>query len=298
MHKGIIMAGGTGTRLWPMTQVVSKQLLPVYDKPMVYYPLCTLMAAGIRDILILSTPHDIEMYRTLLKDGKAWGINLTYIVQPKPAGIAQAFLVGEKFINRDPVTLILGDNIFYGAKINAALKNAMNQEKGATIFAYYVQDAKRYGVLAFDNKLKPIDIIEKPEVPPSNYAVTGLYTYDNQVVDITKTLQPSQRGELEITDVNNCYLKMKQLHAEILDRGVAWLDTGTCSSLLDAAHFIHTVEVRQGLKVGCPEEVAWHMGYINDNQLENLAAPMRNDYGRYLFSILEQKRFFEQMENG
>jgi glucose-1-phosphate thymidylyltransferase len=298
MQKGIIMAGGSGTRLWPMTQVISKQLLPVYDKPMIYYPLTTLMEAGIRDILIVSTPHDVEMYRTLLKDGTQWGINLSYVVQANPGGIAEAFLVGEKFIGNDNVTLILGDNIFYGTQIHSVLTKAINKKSGASIFAYYVQDPERYGVIVFDEKLKPFAIEEKPQQPKSHYAVTGLYSYDNQVVHIAKELKPSARGELEITDINNAYLNMGQLNAEILSRGIAWLDTGTCASLLDAAHFIHTVEERQGLKVGCPEEAAWHKGFIDDAALEKLAQQnLRNTYGKYLLNLLEHKKLLEKMES-
>ena len=297
MQKGIIMAGGSGTRLWPMTQVISKQLLPVYDKPMIYYPLTTLMEAGIRDILIVSTPHDVEMYRTLLKDGTQWGINLSYVVQANPGGIAEAFLVGEKFIGNDNVTLILGDNIFYGTQIHSVLTKAINKKSGASIFAYYVQDPERYGVIVFDEKLKPFAIEEKPQQPKSHYAVTGLYSYDNQVVHIAKELKPSARGELEITDINNAYLNMGQLNAEILSRGIAWLDTGTCASLLDAAHFIHTVEERQGLKVGCPEEAAWHKGFIDDADLEKLAQQnLHNTYGKYLLDLLEHKKLLEKME--
>jgi glucose-1-phosphate thymidylyltransferase len=292
------MAGGSGTRLWPMTQVISKQLLPVYDKPMIYYPLTTLMEAGIRDILIVSTPHDVEMYRTLLKDGTQWGINLSYVVQANPGGIAEAFLVGEKFIGNDNVTLILGDNIFYGTQIHSVLTKAINKKSGASIFAYYVQDPERYGVIVFDEKLKPFAIEEKPQQPKSHYAVTGLYSYDNQVVHIAKELKPSARGELEITDINNAYLNMGQLNAEILSRGIAWLDTGTCASLLDAAHFIHTVEERQGLKVGCPEEAAWHKGFIDDAALEKLAQQnLRNTYGKYLLNLLEHKKLLEKMES-
>lgn len=297
MQKGIIMAGGSGTRLWPMTQVISKQLLPVYDKPMIYYPLTTLMEAGICHILLVTTPHDLPMYQALLKDGKQWGIDLSYVIQEKPGGIAEAFLVGRKFIDNDNITLILGDNIFYGTQIQSLLNDAIHKKTGASIFAYYVQDPKRYGVIVFNDKFKPIAIEEKPEQPKSQYAVTGLYCYDNQVVDIIKELQPSKRGELEITDVNNYYLHKEQLHAEILNRGVAWLDTGTCSSLLDAAHFIHTIEERQGLKVGCPEEVAWRKGFISDENLEKLAhSNLRNDYGKYLLDLLAHKKFFEKME--
>lgn len=297
MQKGIIMAGGNGTRLWPMTQAISKQLLPVYDKPMIYYPLTTLMEAGIRDILIITTPHDLPMYQALLKNGNQWGINLSYAIQDKPGGIAEAFLVGKQFIGNDNVTLILGDNIFYGTQIHTLLTNAINKKTGASIFAYYVHDPQRYGVIVFNNQLKPIAIEEKPQQPKSHYAVTGLYCYDNQVVDIVKNLRPSKRGELEITDVNNCYLQKEQLHAEVLNRGAAWLDTGTCASLLDAAHFIHTVEERQGLKVGCPEEAAWRKGFISDEILEKLAQEnLHNNYGQYLLGLLAHQKFMEKME--
>jgi glucose-1-phosphate thymidylyltransferase len=286
-HKGIILGGGTGTRLWPMTLAVNKHLLPVHDKPMIYYPLSTLIGAGIQDILLISTPQDLPLYQTLLADGSQWGISIQYAIQDQPKGIAQAFLIGESFIGNDNVTLILGDNIFYGSQISQTIHNALSKKNGATIFPYYVNDPQRYGVVTFDKENKPISIEEKPANPQSNYAVTGLYCFDNNVIEISKHLQPSARGELEVTDINKHYLKEGLLHAEILSRGIAWLDTGTPSSLLDAAHFIHTIEARQGLKVGCPEEVAWRMGYINNEKLE-LAAKRysKNDYGQYLLGLL------------
>jgi len=286
-HKGIILGGGTGTHLWPMTLAVNKHLLPVHDKPMIYYPLSTLIGAGIQDILLISTPQDLPLYQTLLADGSQWGISIQYAIQDQPKGIAQAFLIGESFIGNDNVTLILGDNIFYGSQISQTIHNALSKKNGATIFPYYVNDPQRYGVVTFDKENKPISIEEKPANPQSNYAVTGLYCFDNNVIEISKHLQPSARGELEVTDINKHYLKEGLLHAEILSRGIAWLDTGTPSSLLDAAHFIHTIEARQGLKVGCPEEVAWRMGYINNEKLE-LAAKRysKNDYGQYLLGLL------------
>ncbi len=288
--KGIILGGGTGTRLWPMTQSLNKHLLPVYDKPMIYYPLSTLMQAGIKDILLITAPQDLPQYDILLGDGSQWGINITYGIQEAPKGIAQAFLIGEQFIGDDNVTLILGDNIFYGSNINTSLQKAMAKKQGATIFPYYVNDPQRYGVVTFDNNKKPIDIIEKPQQPASNYAVTGLYCYDKQVIDMAKYLKPSARGELEITDINNEYLKKNQLDAEILSRGIAWLDTGTPSSLLDASHFIHTIEERQGLKIGCPEEIAWRMKYINDEELAKASERYaKNNYGLYLKNLLAVK---------
>lgn len=288
--KGIILGGGTGTRLWPMTQSLNKHLLPVYDKPMIYYPLSTLMQAGIKDILLITAPQDLPQYDILLGDGSQWGINITYGIQEAPKGIAQAFLIGEKFIGDDNVTLILGDNIFYGSNISSSLQKAMAKKQGATIFPYYVNDPQRYGVVTFDNNKKPIDIIEKPQQPASNYAVTGLYCYDKQVIDMAKHLKPSARGELEITDINNEYLKKNQLDAEILSRGIAWLDTGTPSSLLDASHFIHTIEERQGLKIGCPEEIAWRMKYINDDELAKASERYaKNNYGLYLKNLLAVK---------
>lgn len=288
--KGIILGGGTGTRLWPMTQSLNKHLLPVYDKPMIYYPLSTLMQAGIKDILLITAPQDLPQYDILLGDGSQWGINITYGIQEAPKGIAQAFLIGEKFIGDDNVTLILGDNIFYGSNISTSLQKAMAKKQGATIFPYYVNDPQRYGVVTFDSNKKPIDIIEKPQQPASNYAVTGLYCYDKQVIDMAKNLKPSARGELEITDINNEYLKKNQLDAEILSRGIAWLDTGTPSSLLDASHFIHTIEERQGLKIGCPEEIAWRMKYINDDELAKASERYaKNNYGLYLKNLLAVK---------
>lgn len=296
-HKGIIMAGGSGTRLWPMTLSINKQLLPVYDKPMVYYPLTTLMEAGIRDILVICTPIDLELYEMLLQDGSQWGLNISYCTQEKPGGIAEAFIVGAPFIDRDHVTLILGDNIFYGNSIHQGLQKALKKTMGGTVYAYYVQDPSRYGVVVFNEKGKPLIIEEKPKQPQSQYAVTGLYTYDNRVIDIAKNLTPSARGELEITDINNFYLEEKTLDVEILSRGTAWLDTGTPESLLDAAHFIHTIEMRQGLKLGCPEETAWRLGFINDEELARTATRYaKNDYGQYLLRLLSHKQFLEGME--
>jgi glucose-1-phosphate thymidylyltransferase len=296
-HKGIIMAGGSGTRLWPMTLAVNKQLLPIYDKPMIYYPLTTLMEAGLRNILLISTPEDLPLYQDLLQDGSQWGISITYIAQQKPNGIAEAFILGEDFIGRDNCSLILGDNIFYGSNINQALKKALKKPTGASVFVYYVQDPHRYGVVAFNEKGKAILIEEKPKHPQSHYAVTGLYCYDNRVVEIAKNLKPSARGELEITDINNFYLQDQSLEVEILNRGIAWLDTGTPTSLLDAAHFIHTIEARQGLKVGCPEEAAWRNGFIDDEGLARIASKYsRNDYGQYLLGLLSHQQFLEKME--
>jgi len=286
--KGIILAGGLGTRLYPATRSISKQLLPVYDKPMIYYPICTLMQAGIREILIITTPHELPMFKELLGDGSQWGISLSYAPQPKPEGIAQAFIIGEKFIGNDSVCLILGDNILYGDGLSDKLRHAAEQKSGATIFGYYVSDPERYGVIVFDKHGAPMDIIEKPTTFVSHYAVIGFYFYDNNVVDIAKQLQPSARGELEITDVNRQYLQHKQLHVEKLSRGTAWLDTGTHKSLLDAANFIYVLEQRQGLKIGSPEEVAWRMGLIGVNQLETLAATqIKSGYGEYLLDIIE-----------
>lgn len=286
--KGIILAGGLGTRLYPATRSISKQLLPVYDKPMIYYPLCTLMHAGITEILIITTPHELGMFQALLGDGQQWGISISYKAQPKPEGIAQAFILGEDFIGQDSVCLILGDNILYGDGLSNKLIKAAEKQTGATIFGYYVSDPERYGVIAFDEHQQPCDIVEKPTVPPSHYAVIGLYFYDNQVIKIAKQLKPSARGEYEITDINQHYLKQKNLRVETLSRGTAWLDTGTHNSLLDAANFIHVLEQRQGLKIGSPEEVAWRMGLISTQQLEALAADqIKSGYGEYLLDLIE-----------
>ncbi|EKD71087.1 MAG: hypothetical protein ACD_46C00278G0014 [uncultured bacterium] len=287
--KGIILAGGLGTRLYPATRSISKQLLPVYDKPMIYYPLSTLIHAGIKEILIITTPHESAMFQHLLGDGSQWGISLHYAAQNKPEGIAQAFIIGEKFIGKDNVCLILGDNILYGDNLSEKLQQAATLKSGATIFGYYVSDPERYGVIHFNEQQEPIDIMEKPVSPPSNYAVIGLYFYDNQVIDIAKNLQPSARGELEITDVNLHYLQQKKLRVDKLGRGTAWLDTGTHKSLLDAANFIYVLEQRQGLKIGSPEEVAWRMGYINRSQLEKLAeSQIKSGYGEYLLDLIDR----------
>jgi len=288
-RKGIILAGGSGTRLHPLTYCVSKQLMPVYDKPMIYYPLSTLMLAGIRDVLIITTPQDQSLFQALLKDGSQWGISLQYAVQPSPDGLAQAFLIGEEFIGADDVCLILGDNIFHSEGLSKKLQSAARRGRGATVFGYYVTDPQRYGVVAFDRNGRVIDIEEKPAQPKSNYAVTGLYFYDNRVIDIAKDIRPSARGELEITDVNRAYLQRDELNVELFSRGTAWLDTGTHDSLLDAASYVRVIEERQGLKICSPEEIAFRMGFIDAEQLERLALPLqKSGYGQYLLRILKQ----------
>lgn len=287
--KGIILAGGTGSRLHPATLTVSKQMLPVYDKPLIYYPLATLIQAGIRDILIITTPQDANAFSTLLQDGSQWGINIQYAEQPKPEGLAQAFIIGESFIGSDNACLILGDNIFYGTDIESQLEMASSRGLGATIFAYYVTDPERYGVVSFDAAGKANNLEEKPKAPKSNFAVTGLYMYDNNVIDIAKSIKPSARGELEITDVNKCYLESGNLKVELLGRGTAWLDTGTFNSLLDAANFIRVLEERQGLKIACIEEIAYQKGYISADQVVELATPLaKSGYGDYLLRLLDK----------
>ena len=289
-YKGIILAGGSGTRLHPLTSTVSKQLMPVYDKPMIYYPLATLMLAGIRDILIITTPRDQAAFSDLLGDCSRWGISIQYTVQPSPDGLAQAFILGEEFIGKAPASLVLGDNIFYGGGFTKKLKSAADRSSGASVFAYYVQDPERYGVVSFDEAGVARDIEEKPANPRSHYAVTGLYFYDNDVVDVAKSIRPSPRGELEITDVNKAYLARGDLRVEVMSRGTAWLDTGTHNSLLDAANFIRVVEERQGLKIACPEEVAYRMGYISAEELLALAAPLeKSGYGLYLKHLLNDE---------
>ncbi|MGE0622658.1 MAG: glucose-1-phosphate thymidylyltransferase RfbA [Pseudomonadales bacterium] len=289
-RKGIILAGGAGTRLHPITQGISKQLLPVYDKPMIYYPLTTLMLAGIRDVLVISTPVDIDRFRQLLGDGGQWGIRISYEVQPSPDGLAQAFLIGEPFLDGAPACLVLGDNLFFGAGFSGLLRQANAAETGASVFAYPVTNPEQFGVVEFDAEGAAISIEEKPARPKSRYAVTGLYFYDERIVDVAKTIQPSARGELEITDVNRWYLARGELTVSVMARGMAWLDTGTHDSLLEAAHFIQTLEKRQGLKVACPEEIAWASGWISDECLERLAAPLRKSgYGEYLLKLLEAR---------